>query len=144
MGMFQIFDVAGMGMSAQTVRLNTIASNMANASSVSSSMNETYRSRQPVFETVMGSSLEQDSFNESNYQTAGVQVTGIVESSKPLEQKYDPNHPKANADGYIFLPNVNMVEEMANMISASRSYQTNVQLLNTAKQMMQETIRLGR
>lgn len=144
MGMFQIFDVAGMGMSAQTIRLNTIASNMANASSVSSSVNETYRSRQPIFETVMGNALDQNVFDDSDHHTAGVRVTGIVESDRPLEKKYAPNHPKANEDGYIFMPNVNMIQEMANMISASRSYQTNVQLLNTAKQMMQETINLGR
>ena len=144
MGMFQIFDVAGMGMSAQSIRLNTISSNMANASSVSSSMDKTYKARQPIFETVMGNQLNESAFDNSDYQTAGVRVAGIVESNKPLEQKYEPNHPMANKEGYIFLPNVNMVQEMANMISASRTYQMNVQMLSTAKQMMQETIKLGR
>lgn len=144
MGMFQIFDVAGQGMSAQSIRLNTISSNMANASSVSSNVNETYRARQPVFETVMGDALDDVVFDDSEYQTAGVRVSEIVQSQKPLEQKYEPSHPMANDEGYIFLPNVNMVQEMANMISASRTYQMNTQMLNTAKQMMQETIRLGR
>lgn len=144
MGMFQIFDVAGQGMSAQSIRLNTISSNMANASSVSSNVNETYRARQPLFETVMGDALDDVVFDDSEYQTAGVRVSEIVQSQKPLEQKYEPSHPMANDDGYIFLPNVNMVQEMANMISASRTYQMNTQMLNTAKQMMQETIRLGR
>jgi flagellar basal-body rod protein FlgC len=144
MGMFQIFDVAGQGMSAQSIRLNTISSNMANASSVSSSLDQTYRARHPVFETVMGNELNESAFDHSDYQTAGVRVAGIVESNKPLEQKYSPNHPMANEEGYIFLPNVNMVQEMANMISASRTYQMNVQMLSTAKQMMQETIKLGR
>lgn len=142
--MFQIFDVAGQGMSAQSIRLNTISSNMANASSVSSNVNETYRARQPLFETVMGDALDDVVFDDSEYQTAGVRVSEIVQSQKPLEQKYEPSHPMANDDGYIFLPNVNMVQEMANMISASRTYQMNTQMLNTAKQMMQETIRLGR
>lgn len=145
MGMFQIFDVAGQGMSAQTVRLNTTASNMANASSVSGSMDNTYRARNPVFATVLNSEADADvAFDDSDYQAAGVQVLGIVESDKPLQAKYEPEHPMANKDGYIFLPNVNMIHEMANMISASRTYQMNVQIMNTTKQLMQETIRLGR
>lgn len=144
MGMFQIFDIAGQGMSAQNIRLNTISSNMANADSVSSSVHQTYKARQPVFQTMMGDALDDVVFEDSDYQTAGVRVAGIVESNKPLEKRYEPNHPMANEEGYIFLPNVNLVQEMANMISASRSYQVNTQMLNTVKQMMQETIRLGR
>lgn len=137
MSMFKVFDVAGSAMSAQSLRLNVTASNMANANSVSSSEGETYRARQPVFAAM----LEQaTSPNQSN---VGVQVKGIVESQAPLQQQYNPNHPMANEEGYIFMPNVNVVEEMANMISASRSYQSNVEVINTAKQLMMRTLSMG-
>lgn len=135
MGMFDIFDVAGSGMSAQSVRLNATASNLSNADSVSSSVNQTYKARHPVFSTLLNDQMDQAS--------AGVQVLGIVESQAPLRMEYEPNHPQANQEGYIFRPNVNVVEEMANMISASRSYQTNVEVLNTSKQLMLKTLTLG-
>lgn len=135
MGMFNIFDVAGSGMSAQSVRLNTTASNLSNADSVSSSINQTYKARHPVFSTLLNDQMDEAS--------AGVQVLGIVESQAPLRMEYEPNHPQANQAGYIFRPNVNVVEEMANMISASRSYQTNVEVLNTSKQLMLKTLTLG-
>jgi flagellar basal-body rod protein FlgC len=134
--MFKIFDTAGSAMSAQSLRLNTVASNMANGDSVSSSMEQTYRARQPVFSAM----LNQLNPNEP---AVGVQVKGIVESQAPLQMEYAPNHPLANEEGYIFRPNVNMVEEMANMISASRSYKSNVEVINTAKQLMSATLRLG-
>ncbi|MCK5640778.1 MAG: flagellar basal body rod protein FlgC [Gammaproteobacteria bacterium] len=137
MSLFNVFDIAGSSMSAQTVRLNLTASNMANANSVSSSIDETYRARQPIFSAML------DSFSTGEKSAVGVQVKGIVESQAPLQQQYNPSHPMANEEGYIFMPNVNAVEEMANMMSASRSYQTNVEVINTAKQLMLRTLTLG-
>lgn len=136
MSLFRIFDIAASGMSAQSIRLNTVSSNLANADSVGSSEGGTYRARQPVFAATLD-----DVFNESP--NARVKVLGIVESREPLQQRYAPNHPMANEDGYIFMPNVNTVEEMANMISASRSYQANVEVVNTSKQMLMRTLSLG-
>ncbi len=136
MSMFKIFDTAASGMSAQSLRLNTVASNMANVDSVSSSIEETYKARQPVFSALLNQ-LNPDE------PAVGVQIKGIVESDAPLNMEYAPNHPKANEEGYIFRPNVNVMEEMANMISASRSYQSNVEVVNTAKQLMVATLRLG-
>jgi len=136
MSLFRIFDIAASGMSAQSIRLNTVSSNLANADSVSSSEGRTYRARQPVFAATLN-----DVFNDSP--DVKVKVLGIVESQEPLQQRYAPNHPMANEDGYIFMPNVNTVEEMANMISASRSYQANVEVVNTSKQMLMRTLSLG-
>lgn len=136
MGLFRIFDVAGSGMSAQTVRLNTVASNMANAEVVSGSEEGAYHARQPVFSAVM------DAMG-ANGASVPVQVTGVTESRAPVSREYSPQHPQADADGYIYLSNVNMIEEMANMISASRSYQSNVEAANTSKQLLLETLRLG-
>jgi len=136
--LYNIFDVAGSGMSAQTTRLNLVASNMANAETVSSSTSETYRARQPVFGAVFQNAMAQHS------QTAkGVRVLGVIESQAPLRTEYAPQHPMANKDGYIFKPNVNVVEEMANMMSASQSYKNNVEMLNTAKQLLQQTLKIG-
>lgn len=146
MSLFKIFDVSGSAMSAQSVRLNTTASNMANADSVSSSANETYRARHPVFAAAMAEASAQYHSGKGNTQgqeSAGVKVMGIVEDQKPLNVEYAPNHPMADADGYIYRPNVNVMEEMANMISASRSYQTNVQVADTAKTMVQRLLRMG-
>ena len=137
MSLFNLFDTAGSALHAQTVRLNTTASNMANANSASSSTGETYRARHTVFAPLMNE-LSGDGEN-----SIGVKVMGVVESQAPLRSEYNPGHPLANDEGYIFMPNVNVVEEMANMISASRSYQTNVEVMNTAKQMLMRTISLG-
>lgn len=136
MSLFSIFDIAGSGMSAQTLRLNTTASNISNAQSVSSSVNETYRARQPVFSANFSDFMDDDT-------SVGVKVDGILESQAPLRKEYEPNHPKADSEGYIYYPNVNPVEEMANMISASRSFQSNVEVLNTSKQMLLRTLSLG-
>lgn len=136
MSLFNVFDIAGSAMSAETVRLNVTASNLANAQSVGPSEQNTYHARHPVFSAVMNS-LQGDA------NTYGVGVTGILESQAPLEQRYQPEHPMANEEGYVFLPNVNVVDEMANMISASRSYQSNVEVLNTSKQLMLATLKLG-
>ncbi|SHI09228.1 flagellar basal body rod protein FlgC [Ferrimonas marina] len=137
MSLFNIFNVAGSGMSAQSTRLNTTASNMANANSVASSADETYRARQPVFESALNLASQ-------NQASVPVQIAGIVESDKPMIREFSPNHPLADGDGYIYKPNVNVVEEMANMISASRSYQANVQLATAAKDLAQQTLRLGK
>ena len=137
MSMFKVFDIAGSALSAQSVRLNVTASNLANAESVSSSSGETYKARQPVFAAML------DKASMDKQPGVGVQVRGIVESDAPLRKQYEPEHPMADADGYVYRPNVNVVEEMANMISASRSYQSNVEVINTAKQLMLKTLTLG-
>jgi flagellar basal-body rod protein FlgC len=138
MSLFNVLDVSATGMSAQSVRLNTTASNLANANSVSSSAEETYRSRQPVFAAQLNKAKDGLSSNVS------VKVQGIVESDAPLNKEYAPNHPKADADGFVYHSNVNVMEEMANMISASRSYQTNVQIADAAKQMLSRTLQMGK
>jgi len=136
MSMFPTLDISATGMQAQTVRLNTIASNMANVDSISSNSDETYRSKQPVFKTIMD--------DETGLPSGGVKVDDIVESKAPLKMEYNPNHPMANEEGYIYRPNVNVVEEMANMMSASRSYETNIEVLNTSKQLLLRTIQMGK
>lgn len=140
MSLYNVFNVAGSGMSAQSIRLNTTASNLANADSVSSSVDETYRARHPVFAAEL--KRAQTATGEMG-ESAKVQVLGIVESDKPLTVEYSPNHPMADENGFIYKSNVNVMEEMANMISASRSYQTNVQVADAAKQMISRTLRLG-
>lgn len=147
MSLMNVFDIAGSGMSAQTVRLNTTGSNIANAESVSSNTDETYRARHPVFAAQLQSAMSPSPFNFSATQPnggTGVDVLGVVESDAPLQLRYEPEHPLANEDGYVAYPNVNVVEEMANMISASRSFQNNVDVMNSAKQMMQHALSLGR
>ncbi|GGM26582.1 flagellar basal body rod protein FlgC [Pseudomonas asuensis] len=146
MSLSNVFNIAGTGMSAQTTRLNTIASNIANAETVSSSVNETYRARHPVFATMLNQAQNGGStslFDEQGEAGTGVQVLGIVEDQSNLEARYEPNHPAADKDGYVYYPNVNVVEEMADMISASRAFQTNADIMNTAKQMMQKVLTLG-
>jgi len=136
MSLYSIFEVSGSGMSAQTIRLNTIASNIANADSVASSNGEVYKSRHPVFKTVM------NSINNQN-QGGGVQVVAIVESQAEAIARYQPENPIADENGYVYSPNISMVEEMANMISASRSYQSNVQVANMTKNLLSRTLMLG-
>ena|SRR5690554_2295912 len=145
MSLYTVMDIAGSAMSAQNVRLNTTASNLANANSVSSSYGETYRARHPVFAAQLQTAMNGGPGQASMQQNAGmgVKVLGIVESDKPLVMEYSPNHPMADENGYIYKPNVNVMEEMANMMSASRSYQTNVQLADTSKQLLSRTLRMG-
>ena len=146
MSLASVFNIAGSGMSAQTTRLNTVASNIANAETVSSSMDQTYRARHPVFSTVMQGQADGDSgslFADQGQAGQGVQVAGIVEDKNNLEARYEPNHPAADKNGYVYYPNVNVVQEMADMISASRSFQTNADMMNTAKTMMQKVLTLG-
>ena len=143
MSLGNVFDIAGSAMSAQSVRLNTTASNMANAESVSSSEGETYRARKPVFELKRMENLQPGGMPLGVQAGQGVNVAGIVESDAPLRQEYNPDHPMADEKGYVYYPNVNVVEEMADMISASRSFQINAEIMNTAKQMMQKALTLG-
>jgi flagellar basal-body rod protein FlgC len=142
MSLFNVMNVAGSALAAQSIRLNTTASNMANANSAASSLEETYRARHPVFETALEASLDGE-FDLEEPAGVGVEVSGIVESEAPLRREYQPGHPLADESGYVFLPNVNVVEEMANMIAASRSYQTNVEIMEASKQMLTRTLALG-
>ncbi len=138
MSLFNVFNISGSALSAQSVRLNTTASNMANADAISSSIDQTYKARHPVFATIM------DDFNFGETGTVGgVRVEGIVESQVPASQEYQPGNPLADEEGYIYRPNVNIVEEMANMIAASRNYQTNVEVVNASKQMLSQTLSIG-
>jgi flagellar basal-body rod protein FlgC len=128
-----IFNVAGSAMAAQSQRMNVTASNLANAESVAGPDGQPYRAKQVVFE--VAASGQQD--------IGGVKVAGVVEDPSPLKMVYDPKNPHADATGYVTMPNVNVVEEMTNMISASRSYQANVEVLNTAKTLMVKTLTIG-
>ncbi|PVZ66746.1 flagellar basal body rod protein FlgC [Pelagibaculum spongiae] len=141
MSLNRVMDLASTAMSAQSLRLNTTASNLANADTVSSSVNEVYRSRQPVFSTIHNQELEKEM--SALRPNGGVEVLGVVESAAPPRKEYQPDHPLADEQGYIFRPNVNPVEEMANMISASRSYQTNVDVAAAARDMYRKTLTLG-
>ncbi len=134
MSLYSVFDLAGSGMRAQSIRLNTTASNLANAGSVAGSAEEAYRARHPVFSAVM---------DNANQTTIGVKVSHIEESQAPSEKRYQPDHPLADNDGYIYSANVNSVEEMVDMLSAARSFQSNVEILNTTKDLMLGTLRLG-
>lgn len=136
MSLFTVFDIAGSSMSAQSVRLNATASNLANAGNVASTPEEAYRGRHPVFQTLM-----RDGANSSS---VGVSVRNIIESEVPPKRVYEPGHPMADGDGYVYMSNVNNMDEMIEMISASRSYQNSVEVLNTSKQLMQRTLAVGR
>ena len=133
MSMFSIFGVSGSAVSAQSQRLNVVASNLANADAVAGPDGQAYKARQVVFETVpMGSDA-----------SSGVKVRAVVESNEPMRKVHNPSHPLADAQGYVNQSNVNTVEEMVNMISASRSYQNNVEVMNTAKSLLLKTLQLG-
>jgi flagellar basal-body rod protein FlgC len=132
MSLFNIFNVSGSAMSAQAQRLNTVASNLANADSTTSATGEAYRAKQVVFEAV-----------PTEGGGTGVRVQQVVEDASPLKQVYDPKHPMADDKGYVAMPNVNVVDEMVNMLSASRSYQTNVETMNAAKALLLKTLTLG-
>jgi flagellar basal-body rod protein FlgC len=132
MSLFNVFNVAGSAMSAQSMRLNTTASNLANADSATSATGEAYRAKQVVFEAVP---MEGGS--------TAVKVREVVEDPSPMKQVYDPKNPLADDKGYVTMPNVNVVDEMVNMLSASRSYQTNVETMNAAKTMLLKTLTIG-
>jgi flagellar basal-body rod protein FlgC len=140
MSSFKAFEIAGSGMAAQSVRLNTTASNLANADSVSGDAASVYKARHPIFEAVKASLAAQGAGRETG---AAVKVSGIYESTAPATARYEPGNPLADAKGYVYAPAVNVVEEMVNMISASRSYQNNVEVMNTSKDLLLATLRLG-
>ena len=135
MNLSRIFDIAGSAMMAQSQRLNVVASNLANADSATSSSGTVYRAKQVVFEATPVAAGQS--------QSVGVRVKSVVEDSAPPRKVYEPSHPLADAQGYVNYPNVDVVEEMTNMISASRSYQTNADMLNTAKTLLLRTLSLG-
>jgi flagellar basal-body rod protein FlgC len=137
MSLFRVFDVAGTALSAQSTRLNLVASNLANADALSSSVDRTYRARHPVFASLLDPEAPDPDL------PGGVSVLGVVESQEPLRAEYRPEHPLADEQGYVYRPNVNPVEELANMIAASRSYETNVEVINASKQLLQRTLALG-
>lgn len=134
MSLINTFNIGASGMSAQSLRLNTIASNIANAESASGPDGRTYRAHRVVFSSVP----------QADAPGSGVAVTNVVESNAPLRREYRPGHPKADSNGYVDMPNVNPVEEMVDMISASRSYQTNVQMMNVTRQLLLATLDLGK
>jgi len=140
MSLFNVFNTAGSALNAQTVRLNTTASNLANAESVNGDPSKVYRARHPVFKTMLD---PLDSGFDGENATAGVRVLGVVESTSPPTMRYQPDHPLANKDGYIYMSNVNSIEEMTNMISAQRSFATNVEAVNTARDLLLKTISMG-
>ena len=134
MSMFTIFSVSGSAISAQAQRLNTVASNLANADAVAGPDGQAFRARQVVFQTVpMG----------NNPASAGVRVQNIIESDAPNRRVFNPQHPSADGEGYVTHSNVNPVEEMVNMISASRAYQNNVEVMNTARTLLLRTLQMG-
>ena len=140
MSLFSVFNTAGTALNAETIRLNTTASNLANAESVNGDPSKVYRARHPVFQTMMDTSEPGDDGENS---TVGVRVLGIVESTAPPTMRYQPDNPSANKDGYIYMSNVNSIEEMTNMISANRTFATNVEAINTARDLLLKTISMG-
>jgi len=139
--LFSVFNVAGSALNAETIRLNTTASNLANAESVNGDASRVYRARQPVFQTM----IDQSGFGPSDDESsAGVRVLGVVESAAPPTERYEPENPLANKDGYIYMSNVNSIEEMTNMISANRAFATNIDAINTARDLLLKTISMGR
>jgi flagellar basal-body rod protein FlgC len=140
MSLFQIFNVAGSATSAQTQRLNTVASNLANADTVAGPDGQAYKARQVVFQTEL---MGQAGTTGGAAGAAGVRVSTIAEDNTPGRRVHDPKHPSADEQGYVTYSNVNPVEEMVNMISASRSYQNNVEVMNTAKNLLLKTLQLG-
>lgn len=137
MSLFKVFDIAGSAMNAQSVRMNVTSSNLANAGSVHGDPDKVYRAKQPVFSTFSESLSSQSG-------VAGVRLDGIVESSAPLQKVYQPDNPDADVDGNVYTTNVNTVEEMVNMMSASRSYKNNIEMINTTKDLLMQTLSLGR
>ncbi|MDH3977746.1 MAG: flagellar basal body rod protein FlgC [Gammaproteobacteria bacterium] len=136
MSFFKVFDIAGSSMSAQSLRMNTTASNLANAGTAAGSAEEAYRSKQPVFQTVLDDVTGDGA-------TAGVRVHEVVNSSAPPVKVHQPGHPMADAEGFVYMSNVNPVDEMVNMISASRSYQNSIEVMNTSKDLLLRTLSIG-
>ena len=143
MALLNVFDIAGSGMAAQTVRMNTTASNIANAQSVAEDGEATYRARYPVFAAHLQQAQLGQVGVENDAASEPVSVLGIVQSDAPLNMRYEPDHPYADEAGYVAYPNVNAVEEMANMISASRSFQLNVEVMSAVRTLSERVLALG-
>ncbi len=145
MDFFSSMRVSASGLDAQTKRMNTISSNIANAETTQTAEGGPYRRKDPV----IAAQTDRESFgeilqNELGENIQGVQVTEVHEDTRPPRMVYNPSHPHANAEGYVAMPNVNTVEEMANMISAQRSYEANVTAMGAAKSMAQKALEIGR
>ena len=138
MSLFNIFDIAGSALSAESVRLNTVSSNLANAQAVSSTPGKAYRAREPVFASVLATQSA-----SARGASVGVRVLGVVETDAAPRMEYRPDHPLADENGNLFLSNVNVMEQLADLISASRSYQTNVEVMSTSKKLLLKTLQLG-
>jgi flagellar basal-body rod protein FlgC len=136
MASLKIFDIAGSGMAAESVRLNTVASNIANANSVASSADKVYKPRQVVFEEVRRQTSEVEA-------ASAVRVKDVVEADVEALMRYEPGNPMADAKGYVYAPNISAVDQMVDMIAASRSYQNNIEVMNTSRELMLATLRLG-
>jgi flagellar basal-body rod protein FlgC len=136
MASLKIFDIAGSGMAAESVRLNTVASNIANANSVASSADKVYKPRQVVFEEVRRQTREVEA-------ASAVRVKDVVEADVEALMRYEPGNPMADANGYVCAPNISAVDQMVDMIAASRSYQNNIEVMNTSRELMLATLRLG-
>jgi flagellar basal-body rod protein FlgC len=136
MSLTNVFDVAASALTAQSQRLNVVASNLANADSATGADGNPYQARQVVFQAVAAG-------GSASGTTVGVRVAAVILDPSPMRRIHDPKHPLADADGYVTMPNVNVVEEMVNMIAASRAYQNNVEVMNTAKTLMLRTLTLG-
>jgi flagellar basal-body rod protein FlgC len=134
--MFKIFDISGSAVSSQSQRLNTVASNLANVDTVAGPDGKAYKAREVTFQTVLMGTPD-------GVPGAGVKVSGVTENQAPGRKVHDPNSPSADADGYVTYSNVNAVDEMVNMISASRSYQNNIEVMNTAKTLLMKTLQMG-
>jgi flagellar basal-body rod protein FlgC len=141
MSLFNVFNIAGSGLNAETIRLNTTASNLANAESVNGDPTKVYRARHPVFQSMMDTSSP--FADDQDAAASGVRVLGVVESTAPPLMRYQPDNPLANKDGYVFTSNVNSIEEMTNMISANRSFATNIEAINTARDLLLKTLSMG-
>ena len=140
MSLFNVFNVAGSALNAETIRLNTTASNLANAESVNGDVTKVYRARHPVFQAMMNNA---DGGFDDQGEAKGVRVLGIVESTAPPLKTYQPDSPVADKDGYVYASNVNSIEEMTNMISANRSFATDIEAINTARDLLLKVISMG-
>lgn len=143
MSLSSIFDIAGSGMSAQMVRLNVAASNITNAETMASSPESTYKARAAIFESLVNENFDYDNFANGDAPGRGVKVAEVIETDKDVRKEYRPNHPMADENGFVYMPNINSLEEMTNIISASRDYQRNIQVMTTARNMIQKTLQMG-
>lgn len=137
MSLLRVLDIAATGMQSHAVRLNTVASNLANAEVAASSENGVYQAKQPVFQSVLDATRRRDSVGQ------GVVVTEIVEDLKAARKKFEPNHPLADETGHVYYPNINMMDQMVNMMAASREYQTLIEAAKTSNQLLRQTLNMG-